>query len=515
MDRWMHELERQLYGHSLLTRVVFYGTAIGVTCLTLILLYGLYNVFLHPLRQYPGPTLWNAYRVPYIISFHRGEIHRKMKEMHDKYGPIVRIAPNELSYADSAAWKDIYGNRPGHKIFERNPLWFKKLNPGDPQSIMGPDEEAHARFRRAFTQSFSEKSLRDQSPVVQSYVDLFINQLKAPVSGRKWKEKTVDLAQWLNFLTFDISGDLSFGESFDCLKNGKAHPWVELTQDFGKGVGLLATVNQYPPADKLLRFILPKKIMQKQIDHRDMSAAKVRKRMALNTDRPDFITPAKKHSDQKGALTEAEWDLNMAIFVFAGSETTASALVAITRELVQNRGALHRLTQEIRGAFENESQINHDSTGNMEYLNAVINEGLRLCPPVVIGVPRITPKDGETVCGKWVPGNTYVSYNQFAANRQPHNFHSPNSFIPERFLSTSSKTTPDNFSSLQPFGVGRQSCIGMKLAYIEMRLILARLLFAFDLKLEDEKDRWDWGSQETYLFWEKRPLRVTLRPGER
>lgn len=55
--------------------------------------------------------------------------------------------------------------------------------------------------------------------------------------------------------------------------------------------------------------------------------------------------------------------------------------------------------------------------------------------------------------------------------------------------------------SFQPFGVGRHSCIGMNLAYAEMRLIIARLLFVFDIKLRDENDRWDWGTQNTYLFW--------------
>ena len=257
---------------------------------------------------------------------------------------------------------------------------------------MGPDEEAHARLRRAFANSFSEKSLRDQSTVVENFVAAFIRKLKAPEQGKGWKEKTVDLNQWFNFVTFDISGDLSFGEPFDCVKNGKAHPWVEIAQDFGKGLALIASINQYPPIDKLLRSIIPRKIMQRQLDHRAMSAAKTKKRLALDTDRPDFVTPAKKHSDQKSSVLHEEWAINMTILVFAGSETTASALSGIVRQLVQSRGVLHRLSSEIREAFDHETQITISSTGNLKYLNAVINEGIRLCPPVVIGVPRVVPK---------------------------------------------------------------------------------------------------------------------------
>jgi cytochrome P450 len=436
-----------------------------------------------------------------VISIHKGDIHRRLIEHHDKYGPVVRIAPNELSYSDSEAWRDIYGNRPGHLPFKRNETWFKKMSPDEPNSIMGPDEEAHARMRRAFAHSFSEKSLRDQTPVIESYVDAFMKKIKY--------QKTVDLNQWFNFLTFDISGDLSFGESFDCIKNGKAHPWVEIAQDFGKGLALISSINQYPPFDRLLRYVIPKKIMQRQLEHRQMSAAKARRRLSLDTNRPDFVTPTKKYSDTKTSIADQEWVINMTILVFAGSETTASALSGITRQLVQNRGALHRLTSEIRGAFEDESQINITSTSNFPYLNAVINEGLRMCPPVVIGVPRVVPKGGDTICGQYVSGGTYVAFNQFSGNRQSRNFRHPNSFIPERFLNHDSKT--DDLSAFQPFGLGRHSCIGIKLAYAEMRLVLARLLYVFDISLADEKDIWDWGEQETYIFWEKKALRATLR----
>jgi cytochrome P450 len=470
-----------------------------LTSCKLIILYAFYNAYLHPLRRYPGPLLWRSFRIPYVVSTQRGELHRRLLQFHTQYGPIVRIAPNELSYADSAAWKDIYLNRPGQEVFERNRTWFKKMTPDEPNSIVGFDEEDHTRFRRVFANSFSDKSLRDQAPVVESYVDLFINQLKGTTAGPKWKEKTIDLQNWFNYFTFDLSCDLSFGESFDCLKNGKAHAWVEITQDFGKGLALIASINQYPPIDKLLRYIIPKKILQRTRDHRELSSAKTRQRLALDTNRPDYITPAKKYSDQKGVLAPKEWETNMLVIAFAASETTASALTAIVRELAQHKGALHRLQQEIRHTFKDEKDITIASTGNLTYLNAVIQEGLRLDPPVVIGVPRVAPVKGAMVCNRWVPGGTYVTYNQFAANRQTYNFRYPNSFIPERFLDPGLKG--DNMASFQPFQMGRHVCIGVKLAYAEMRVILARLLWSFDIKLAEEGDRWDWGEQQTYIFW--------------
>jgi len=138
-----------------------------------------------------------------------------MKAFHDRYGDVVRIAPDELSFTDvdghlrqsSRTW-----------TFERNRTWFRKEAPHDPNSIMGPDEEDHSRFRRNLTNAFSEKSLKAQAPIIQHYVDQLVEQMKARAGT------TVDLVEWLNFCTFDVSGDLSFGESFDCLKNGRPHP---------------------------------------------------------------------------------------------------------------------------------------------------------------------------------------------------------------------------------------------------------------------------------------------------
>ncbi|KAL6161407.1 hypothetical protein ACJQWK_08592 [Exserohilum turcicum] len=463
--------------------------------------YGFYNAFLHPLRKYPGPLLWRSFRFPYVVSTQRGEIHRCFTEFHAKYGPVVRVAPNELSYADSRSLKDIYTNRPGHQPFERNRTTFKKMSPEEPNTIMHWHEEDHARYRRAFANAFSEKALKDQAPVIEEHVNLFMAQMK--------KRKTVDLTQWLNFVTFDISGDLTYGESWGCVEKGKAHPWVEIAQDFGKGLALIGSVNRYPPIDKILRYIIPKRILQRSMDHRKMSIEQAKKRISLNVERPDWVTPTKKYSDQKDPFTDMEWGLNLMVVAFAGSETTASALTAIMRMLVQNKGALHRLTSEIRETFQNESDMTIATTGNLPYLNAVIQEGMRVCPPVVVGVPRVVPASGDMVGNQWVPGGTYVTFNQFSAFRQSYNFSMPNSFIPERFLTTPRKG--DDMAVYQPFQIGRHMCIGMKLANQEMRLILARLLWSFDVTLTDENDRWDWGDQSTYIFWDKKPLEVVLK----
>ena len=105
--------------------------------------------------------------------------------------------------------------------------------------------------------------------------------------------------------------------------------------------------------------------------------------------------------------------------------------------------------------------------------------------------------------------------NQFPTYRSSRNFTDPDEFIPERFLNSPGiNYTNDDMSAFQPFNTGRHSCIGQKLAYAEMRLVLAKMIYSFDMHLADGNDVWDWGVQKTFIFWEKRPLYVILKEVE-
>lgn len=97
------------------------------------------------------------------------------------------------------------------------------------------------------------------------------------------------------------------------------------------------------------------------------------------------------------------------------------------------------------------------------------------------------------------------------------NFHSPDKFIPERWLENtrSNRSSPfynDNRDVLQPFSVGPRNCIGRELAYSELRVILGRILWNFDLELHKKSAKWD--LQRSYLLWEKPPLICKLKKSD-
>jgi cytochrome P450 len=121
-------------------------------------------------------------------------------EFHNKYGPVVRISPNELSFTDAAAWADIYGQRKGaFRENAKDPRQYSSVNPADWEtSILTSSAENHARQRRMLAHAFSDKSLRGQEGLIKGYVDLLMERL-GERSGQ-----IIDVVHWFNFTTFDI-----------------------------------------------------------------------------------------------------------------------------------------------------------------------------------------------------------------------------------------------------------------------------------------------------------------------
>ncbi|MCJ1409794.1 hypothetical protein MMC19_003877 [Ptychographa xylographoides] len=494
-------------------------------------IYAIYDLYFHPLSKFPGPKLWAISRIPYVRALQRGDFHRIILDTHKRYGPIVRLARNELSFTDAQAWSDIYSHHQKALNFPKNPIWMRPTVNGT-YSILGANDEDHSRVRRLLAHGFSEKALRAQEPLLQSYVDLLIAQLRKRTSESVNHQANVDIVQWFNFTTFDIAGDLTFGESFHCLEEANYHPWVAILFLSFKAITLTTSCRLLPGFSTLLNWMMPKSIMQKRKDHFELATNRVHKRLEQgdNPQRPDFMTYVVRYNDEKG-VTVPEIEATFSLLVIAGSETTATALSGMATYLLQSSQSLHTLTMEIRQSFKRESEITLDRVTKLPFLNAVIEEGLRLCPPVPSLLPRLVPTGGAIVCGNLIPGGTHVSIPQYATFRAPTNFSNPDTFIPTRWLNppvSEDNTVPSathlagqtgqanpysrqpihNPRACQPFSTGPRNCIGKNLAFLTMRLVLAKLLWNFDIAADGDVE--DWASQKTYILWEKRPLPVRL-----
>lgn len=197
----------------------------------------IYNLYFHPLAKFPGPLAWRASRLPFINSLIRGNLVIDVQNIHRKYGDIVRLAPDELSFAKEESWHDVFTIRTTQKPFIKNQVLFQPP-PGQPTNmLLTPIESDSSRMRNLLGLAFTERATLQQESIVQSYVKLLMDKFQKIVASQKSEEQEaiVDLVAWFNFYTFDVIGDLGLGESFGCLNNDSYHPWVAIVNQFTKG----------------------------------------------------------------------------------------------------------------------------------------------------------------------------------------------------------------------------------------------------------------------------------------
>ena len=361
------------------------------------LLYAIYNVYFHPLRSLPGPRLWKASPFLRHLAAVRGQLDTKLCDLHDTYGPVVRYTPNGVSFITAQAWKDIYGH--GHAQLPKN-VQYKSNEPSD---IIFANDHDHTRYRKALAHAFSDKGLRDQEPIIDQYVNLLVEKLKkVAADGRP-----ADMVKWFNMTTFDLIGDLTFGESFHSLENEKEDEWVEISFQSMKALPFLRAAREYPLLIKMITLFIPAPLGKERDTHRRRTNDSVMRRV-YNTDlhgRGDFMDSMLKHAGTKDGLTHTELTSNCNILVVGGSETTTSLLSGVTYLLLMNPYALEKVTLEVRTAFENEDDINFiNATAKLPYMLACLDEALRIYPPLPTASQRICLPGAPTmICGYDLP----------------------------------------------------------------------------------------------------------------
>lgn len=376
------------------------ATNLGITCFTAI-----HNLFLHPLRKFKGPKLWIAFPILKTIAQLRGQLDFETRRLHQKYGSIVRISPNELTFTTAEAWKDIYGH--GHAEYPKFfPEGFRPGENGRKSDIISSNAQDHFRFRRAMLPAFSDRALAQQEPIIRQYVDLLIQRL-GEVAVKD--SSSTNMVTWYTFTTFDLIGDLAFGESFDGLKSGKENAWISSIEKMMKLFPILILATSSRILAKLLLYLAGDKIKNSQANHLAMVQGLATKRMQ-NKDqehRGDFMDFMMRAQGQEHGLTSAELMGNSDTLIVAGSETTATLLCGVTYYLLSTPDAWIKCVTEVRNAFAKAEDISFQSaSAKLPYMLACLDEALRLFPPVPSVLFRQTPKhQAVTIDGMVIPPN--------------------------------------------------------------------------------------------------------------
>ncbi|PVH94810.1 cytochrome P450 ClCP1 [Periconia macrospinosa] len=466
----------------------------------------LYNLHFHPLARFRGPLLWRAFQFPSLAAMLGGKMPYKVKMLHDQYGSIVRIAPNELSIIDDRAWKDIFQNRD----FLRPPQYGARPPGVHAHNLISAPADVHARFRKAFAPAFAEQNVASYEPLIRGYFNILVSKLaqKAP--------STFDMVAWFNYTTFDIIGDLCWGESFNCLESGKGHAFISVLLHF-KAASIATAIKYYPALDALMPYITPKSALTMLQNVFETGHQQIQRRVQeqANRNKVDILGHVlhyNKVTPPSMNLTQGEIEFNGLTMIIAGSETLTTVLCGALYHIVSNPSSYQTLATEIRSAFQTEDQITAASVKPLPYLDVVINEVLRLCPPIPDNMRRAVPKGGATVAGHHFPEGTVVGVSCWSMFQSSSHFSNPEKFSPERWIpNIKDQEQRHNIQSFFPFSLGPHGCIGKSLALLEVRLLLALLFFHFDFESPPGGFAWKWNEQNIYWTWEKRPLPITIK----
>ncbi|KAK0204124.1 cytochrome P450 monooxygenase, partial [Desarmillaria ectypa] len=467
----------------------------------------------------PGPLIakfsyaWLGY-----VSYkaHRSEV---IHDLHMKYGPFVRIAPNHVSVALPDAQTIIYGH--GNGALKSS--FYDAFNVSSSHGMFTTrDRQIHTRKRKMVSRTFSQKSVLEFEPHVRHFVGQLLRQwdrlydgASEGLSGQEGEGWTghdgrlwLDCFPWVNYLAFDIIGDLAFGAPFGMVKAAKDIAQVPedphaMMGSYGQAGARYAT-KEIPaiktlsgPADYTTAMIgvVPewwRLLLERTPFFRQgkedfgaifgMAIMAVSKRLEVPTDRNDLLSKLQAGKDDQGnPIGREELSTEAFSFLITGSDMTSISTCAIIYYLARAPGIQDKLHKELDEHLDSDVAT-ATRVKRLTYLQACINEGLRLHCTVGMGLPRVVPEGGMMVSGKYFPGGTVVSAPTYTIHRDPTVWGTDvKEYRPERWFECDSLAVSKAFT---PFSVGPRACVGRNLAMLELQIIIASILKRFHFVLE-------------------------------
>ncbi|KAF9019750.1 cytochrome P450 [Hymenopellis radicata] len=442
----------------------------------------LYRLYFHPLKSFPGPRLAaiTGFYQGYFVVWKNGMFVRHVEKLHEIYGPVVRVRPNELHFSSPEAFFSIYAPHTG---FTKDPFFYKRF--GNDDSVFGmTDVREHKQRREILNPLFSRRSILRMENLVQDKVDLLVDQIRA------YHGEPVNLFRGFRALAMDIVTAYSYAHSFDGLTApGFDHPIIRTVE----GAVPMLTATQFLPFLHLMHR-LPS-WLSTMMNPDFGGAAHLRTFLGDQVDgilnNPDglnsvehetiyhhLISPElvkKGEPPSKKALVE-----EAIVLLIAGTDTSSNAMTLGLFHLLSNEPAKKKLQAELQAAWpEKDTPFSYEMAEKLPYLTGVIKEGLRLSYGVPVALPRIVTS--PTVIDRTpVPAGTVVGVAQPLVLKNPDVFPDPLAFRPERWLGSDSQKL-DKY--LVVFSRGPRSCLGMNLAWCELYLTFAHLMRKFDMEL--------------------------------
>lgn len=180
-------------------------------------------------------------------------------------------------------------------------------------------------------------------------------------------------------------------------------------------------------------------------------------------------------------LNQNKLHAEAALLIAAGSDGVAVSCAAAVFHLLRNPDMLDRLQQEIRSSFSSLDDVGGTKLNRLPYLQAVLEEAMRLAPSVPSAFPREVLDGGLNIDGVHIPKGITVGVSAYSIHHNEKYYPDSFSFQPDRWLGNKEKVMAARNAFLT-FGAGPYNCIGYKVAFLACKLVLARMLYGYDIR---------------------------------
>lgn len=264
-----------------------------------------------------------------------------------------------------------------------------------------------------------------------------------------------DVIKWFLFMATDVIGELSFGDSFRTLEIGEHS---EYTKDLAELGYLGAVRSAFPTFIGMAKYLpisyfrRPLRGTKNMIRYADESIARYRNLLDSDPTSVKWTLFTKVFQDQdKGeGLSPIELRSNASAYIVAGSDSTAVTLTYLIWCVCRDAKVKTALLAELRTL---PADFTIADLRDTSYLNAVIDETMRLYSGIQSALPRWVPESGDNIAGYWLPGGTTVCAQAYSMHRNPDVFPNPDVFDPSRW----DMPTKEMKDSFMPFGGGARS----------------------------------------------------------
>ncbi|KAH9937982.1 cytochrome P450 monooxygenase pc-bph [Amylocystis lapponica] len=483
----------------------------------------------HGLRTYPGPYFAKFTDVWMCLTASQGGRLEDIHQLHRKFGTFVRLGPKHVSISSPAALNAVYG----HSSRTLKSEFYDAFVMFDAALFSTRSRTVHTRKRRIVAHMFAPQGVREFEPAIREHLgelcgkwDKLCEQVDSgkqegilgtsawtTEKGYVWFKCT----PWLNYFSFDTIGHLAFGQKFGMLHTGKDIMKVAKSLQAGldacdtsgthqyetEEVSVIATLSKRADFTLLLAVLpLSWRPILKCLPWVSQGNTAVRQLMGIGVTtvarrlsaaalgngemekRDDMLERLLEGRDEEGKpMGPPELSAEALTLFIAGSDTVATSASAIIYYVSRDARVKEKLQAELDTALDVDAELAHyELVRHLPYLDAVINEGLRLFSTVGGSLPRVVPEGGLTVLGETFKEGTVLSVQAYTVHRDPDVWGvDAEDFRPERWLEGDAKELHKAFS---PYSLGPRACVGRNLAQMELLVLMATLFHRYDTVLK-------------------------------